>query len=270
MTRLDHAGATVDAVRLCLLSLLAALVLWLPGCKTLPPDPPATSVVADPQTGEVGEVRVVELPIGVGDRVDVTVFRHGELDFGQDVPPTGSLFVPLVGEYRVVGLTPSEARRGLAEELSRFVVEPQVRLTVSNRASQRVVVLGEVRQPGVYTLSDDGLRVFEALGLAGGYSPDADVTQIALLRQQGGVLRRYVLDMELAAEGELAHNALLERGDVLVVPPTGLASAERFFDKVATVMRPFLLAEQAVLIGYEIDERANDRGRNSDIVVPVP
>ena len=245
-----------------------AFMLLLPGCASLPPNPPTDAAVESIEQGDgVATVRVQELPFGVGDRFDVTVFRHDELDFGQDVPPTGDVFVPLVGEYRVVGLTPTEARRQLTGELSRFVVAPQVRVTVSNRASQRVVVLGEVRTPGVYTLSDDGLRVFEALGLAGGYSPDADVTQIALLRQDGAALRRYVLDMDLAAEGALAHNAQRQRGDVLVVPPTGLASAERFFEKVATIMRPFLLAEQAVLIGYEIDDRINDGDSDSTTVV---
>lgn len=249
-----------------------AAALWITtGCNTLPPDPPnEPALPAAPEgTGEA-TVSVQELPIGVGDRIDVTVFRHQDLDFGQDVPPTGSVFVPLVGDFRVAGLTPTEVRGELANELSRFVVSPQVRVTVSNRASQRVVVLGEVRQPGVYTLSDDGLRVFEALGLAGGYTPDANTGQIALLREETGALRRYVLDMDLAAEGDLAHNARLQRGDVLVVPPTGLASAERFFDKVATIMRPFLLAEQAVLIGYEIDERANGENNDTDIVVPAP
>jgi polysaccharide export outer membrane protein len=65
------------------------------------------------------------------------------------VSPSGTLFVPYVGEVKVQGLEPEQAEQAISEALQakQIVKSPQVSLTITNARNLSVMVLGAVSLP---------------------------------------------------------------------------------------------------------------------------
>jgi polysaccharide export outer membrane protein len=80
------------------------------------------------------------------------------------VDHAGFIQMPLVGDVRVGGLTPAQSRDTITLKLSKFLVNPTVKLNIRNF---KVTVLGEVARPGVYPVQNEKLTITEALAMAG-------------------------------------------------------------------------------------------------------
>jgi len=126
----------------------------------------------------------------------------------------GTIYLPYAGRIKVAGLTVEEIQRLLMDKLSGTVRQPKIEVQVTQFNSQRIVVSGEVRQPGPQALRTEGLDLLAALGTSGP-TPDADLQEVALLREG----KRYLVnvDAELALGRDLAR-VRLQAGDVLYVP----------------------------------------------------
>jgi len=133
------------------------------------------------------------------------------------VDADGTIYFPYIGSVKVAGLTRGEVRTLLRERLSRFLVEPQVDVTVLAYRAQRVYVTGEVRQPTTLPLTNVPLTVLDAINQCGGVAADADWKNVVLTRK--GHEYHYSL-RDLFKHGDTRQNALLEPGDVLFVPAT--------------------------------------------------
>jgi polysaccharide export outer membrane protein len=96
------------------------------------------------------------------------------------------------------------------------VVSPKVRVVFAQRGAPSVVVLGEVRVPGVFEFAPDA-GLLQALGRAGGLTEFADHDGIYLLRRGNPpVLVRF--DYDIVVAGDTRSNAIVLRdGDVIVV-----------------------------------------------------
>jgi len=81
---------------------------------------------------------------------------------------------PLLGRIRAGGLTLREVESQLQAKLvaGGFFKEPQIMVSIEQYKSQKVFIVGEVRNPGAYALSGD-MRLIEALALAGSTLPTA-------------------------------------------------------------------------------------------------
>jgi polysaccharide export outer membrane protein len=81
---------------------------------------------------------------------------------------------PLLGRVRAGGLTLREVESQLQAKLVEggFFKQPQIMVSVEQYKSQKVFIVGEVRNPGAYALSGD-MRLVEALALAGSTLPTA-------------------------------------------------------------------------------------------------
>ena len=97
----------------------------------------------------------------------------------KEIPPDpvtvdeeGMLHLPLLGKVRAGGLTVDELERDLAERLKEFVLEPSVAVTITLRRNLPVSVIGAVKTPGVYQVTEKK-RLVEVLSLAGGLREDA-------------------------------------------------------------------------------------------------
>ena len=75
-----------------------------------------------------------------------------------------------------------------------------------------------VSQPGTFPVTDVPVRIVEALGLAGGLLPEADLFDVSLSRDEKHSISRY----KILYEGNLTGNALLRSGDVLHIAPNEL------------------------------------------------
>lgn len=164
-------------------ALLAGLACL--GCNSAPEIvqreglPPARAVALD----------TWEYRIGPGDVLRVNVFGRPELSsaplhdeiVGSPVEGDGTLMLPLVGSLAVSGLTTREVARSVEQALARYLKEPHVDVAVVRHGSQRYLVLGEVKLPGVYSLSRPTTPL-EALAEAGGLASSANREQVAWVR----------------------------------------------------------------------------------------
>jgi polysaccharide biosynthesis/export protein len=168
-----------------------------------------TSMGPTPQRlGQTGVDRVFRL--GSGDRLKVTVFGEEELSADVDVDAAGNVTLPLVGVVAAKGQTLEQFTASLGTRLADgFLKNPKIGVQVINY--RPIYVQGEVRQGGEFAYKL-GLKVADAVALAGGYSYRADQTYVQLRR-----------------EGDTQQRAVLLEGDVVVLPGDNLLIPERFF-----------------------------------------
>ncbi|KWD80658.1 polysaccharide biosynthesis/export family protein [Burkholderia ubonensis] len=170
--------------------------------------------------------------IGPGDVLQITVWDHPELAAAQGAAPQtapraadpaagfvvdqqGGVSFPFAGTVPVAGLTADAAQARIAAALSHVYRAPQVTLRVASFRSKQVYIDGEVRTPGGQPVNDVPMTLYEALGRAGGMSPAADQSRIALVR--GGLT--YPLDLtRMLRHGQNPADIVLAAGDLLHVP----------------------------------------------------
>ena len=118
--------------------------------------------------------------IGSGDVLDIEVFDVKELSREVRVSQTGSIGIPLVPvRLHVAGLTEIQAEQKISEvlESNGLVSHAEVSVTVKERKSKPITVVGAVSHPMVYQ-ADRPVSILEVLAEAGGVANDAGDTVI--------------------------------------------------------------------------------------------
>ncbi len=164
--------------------------------------------------------------VGPRDILNITVWGHPELTIpagqfrsaetaGNVVGEDGTFFYPFAGVVQAAGRTVEDIREELTKKLSKYIVKVQLDVRVAAYRSQRVYVVGEVLDPGVYLVKDIPLTVLEAINRAGGATSESDLRNITLTRKD----KSYSINLlNLYEGGILSQNVLLQHGDVLNVP----------------------------------------------------
>lgn len=140
-----------------------------------------------------------------GDVIRVAIWREEDLSGDFQVDQDGSVILPLLGRRQVVGISPDRLREQLTEEYGQYLVNTAVNVTLL----RRVVVLGEVRVPGQYTV-DATQSIADLIARAQGLTPDGNADDIRLLRQ-GESFRTNLSGTQSIAE------AGIRSGDQIVV-----------------------------------------------------
>ena len=131
------------------------------------------------------------------------------------VNSAGELNFPVLGTVQVVGLTTKELTDKLVELLSEFIINPVVNIRLTNF---KVTVLGEVKNPGTFTVSNERISIVEALGLAGDLTIQGKRDNLLLVREIEG--KRVVIPIDLSKIQVLnSPYYYLAQNDVLYVEP---------------------------------------------------
>lgn len=170
--------------------------------------------------------------IGPGDVLNIVVWNHPELAVpaagglatdagsfaavgnGLSVSQQGFVQFPYMDNANLTGLTEYQARDLFTQNLSKFIKDPQVTIRVQSYRSGRVYLDGEFRQPGLQSLNDIPMTLPEAIGRAGGFTPLADRSSVAITRNGKTVV---VNLPQLTALGVNPSNILLSNGDLVNV-----------------------------------------------------
>jgi polysaccharide export outer membrane protein len=118
--------------------------------------------------------------IGSGDVLSIQVFEIPELSRDVRVGQTGTIGIPLVPvRLRMSGLTEAQAEQKIAEvlEADGLVTHPQVSVSVKERKSKPITIVGAVSHPLVYQ-AERPITLVQALAEAGGIAYDAGDTVI--------------------------------------------------------------------------------------------
>jgi len=153
------------------------------------------------------------------------------------IAPDGAITYPLVGRIEVAGMTYPELVTRIETELQTYYTDPSVAVNIVEVSNQKVFVLGEVNNPSVLQIENE-LSVLEALTRTGGISNDANTENVLLIR--GGLEEPtlYTVDVQGILAGDMSQNAMLQRGDILMVPTSTIVEVERFFRRVSGILSP--------------------------------
>ena len=151
-----------NEIKPLLVKLLLAMTFVLPQAALAQEGLPTQPQTAD-QAGRL------PLLVGVGDLLDVAVFDTPELSFKGRVDDHGQITLPVGGKVTVAGLNTVQAGQLIQDQLRTAEIMPASSVTVldTEYATQGITVMGEVRQPGTYTLLGPH-TLYDALSSAGG------------------------------------------------------------------------------------------------------
>jgi protein involved in polysaccharide export with SLBB domain len=132
------------------------------------------------------------------------------------IDPMGNINLPLAGEIHVAELSLNEIELSIKRKLDVYLQNPQPVVKLSAYASYSISILGEVYKPGLYEIKKP-ITVSEAVALGGGVTKDGTLSRIYLGRRGQKSLRMNVT--EIWANGSIDDEIVLERDDVIFVPP---------------------------------------------------
>lgn len=134
------------------------------------------------------------------------------------VRPDGKISFPLLGELQAEGKTLDELGGELRLRVAKIVNNPEVFLQVNEFGGNKVVILGEVTDPGVYRTSGT-ITLLEALSLAGGYTKDAILRNVFVLRGNLNNPQVVKVNLSKAVTGrDFSQNIAVEPRDIVYVP----------------------------------------------------
>ncbi|WP_394186265.1 polysaccharide export protein [Pseudoalteromonas tetraodonis] len=166
-----------------------------------------------------------EYKLGVGDVITIGVWDHPELTIpagtqrtaefdGFRVQENGKITFAYAPNVQAAGKTIPQVRKELVTRLSRVIEDPQVDVKIVAFKSQKAYVTGEVKQPGVYPITETPLTLIDALNQAGGLSSAADWRTVTFTRGD----KTEVIKLEdFYANGDISQNRLLQHGDIVHV-----------------------------------------------------
>jgi polysaccharide export outer membrane protein len=168
--------------------------------------------------------------IGPQDVLSITVWDQSDLSGKFVVEADGTFTFPLIGRIRAGGLTLREVEATVKHRLADgFFRNPQISAAVEHYRSRRIFVVGEVRQPGTYSLTGN-MTLIEALARAGSTMPTAGHEAIIVRQPAGATADKPLLpnqargsevervDIKDLQTGTGDINVALRDGDTIFVP----------------------------------------------------
>ena len=197
--------------------------------------PPAPPAVQQPAPDAIADYQLAE-----GDVLKISVWQWPDLkDDSVIVRPDGKMSFPLIGEVQVMGLTLEQLNQLLTVQLGRYIKNPQVSVAIRETAGRKIIILGEVKTPGVYRMGEahggGGSRptrratLLEAIALAGGFDDHAQPKHVVVLRGDEHHPHTLVLNLQPALKGKTTFfhdNIIIESEDIIVVPPSFVSKAK--------------------------------------------
>jgi protein involved in polysaccharide export with SLBB domain len=154
--------------------------------------------------------------IGIDDTFDVRVYGEAELSGTFRVATDGSVDYPLAGRIAVAGLRTGDVQQLLVQRLKdRYLKDPQVVVTIKDRNSQKISVLGQVSKPGQVAYYPN-MTIVDAIANAGGFTGIAAKNSVNLRREVAGKIQNTIFPVADISEGR-SPNVMVLPGDVLVV-----------------------------------------------------
>jgi len=151
-----------------------------------------------------------------GDTIRISFPAAPELNQSQKIGSDGTLSLPLIGEVSAAGKTVGQLQEELARLYKPQLQDNEVVVTLDTRAVP-VVVSGAVQRPGKIVFERPA-TVLEAIMEAGGFTPEADLKKVSLIRIVKGEHETQIFDMRDLMKGKPSPAIYCSGGDVIYVP----------------------------------------------------
>lgn len=157
--------------------------------------------------------------LGPDDQVIINVYGNSVVNWKLEVTPEGNINIPGVGLLNVSGKTIEQATKDIRAKLAtnNYAIGrgTNVKVTLGDIRSIKVILVGEVAKPGTYTLPSL-VTVFNALGAAGGPNDNGSFRQIEIIRNNKVIRHLDVYDF--LTKGDQKDNISLQDQDIIRVP----------------------------------------------------
>lgn len=165
--------------------------------------------------------------IMAGDRLRITVVEDEQLSKTYPVAGDGTIDFGFLGRISVEGLTPEVAAEKLKSNLeTTYYKHATVSVDVEQFVEGSVLIIGAVARPGILDYQGDQIMtLMEAIGLAGGLLPNADASNVRILRWRPGAgLERQILTVDVKSMFDtldFRNDQFLRPRDMVVIPTLG-------------------------------------------------
>jgi polysaccharide export outer membrane protein len=199
--------------RITLLAIM--LISVLSGCSSqqLPSATARASLTTD--------VNNYQYLIGPGDNLTIFVWRNPEISGNFIVRPDGKVTTSLVEDIEVTGRTPTMLARQLEEQLSTYINNPRVTVSVTNFSgpfSEQVRVIGEATNPSAINYTQH-MTLLDLMIAVGGLTEFANGNGAKLVRIQGDIQQTFDINIDdLIRHGDISQNIDMLPGDVVIIP----------------------------------------------------
>jgi polysaccharide export outer membrane protein len=160
--------------------------------------------------------------VATHDVLNVTVFGESDLSGSFTVEQDGTFTFPLIGRIQASDKTLRDLEHELKTKLADgYLKDPQVTVSVGTYASQRILILGEVRSPGEYQLTGD-MTLLAALARAGSITSQAShqaiIVRTPRKASSSDAPQIITVDLNKLQAGDLSLNIPLQDHDTISVP----------------------------------------------------
>lgn len=140
--------------------------------------------------------------IGVAQKQIYLVDANGEIEF------------PVLGKIKIGGLTREGGISMLKNKLSpAYIKNPHVNIRIANF---KISVLGDVQQPGNYTIPNERITILDAIGLAGDLNISGNRENVLVIREEKGRKVKYTINL-LSNTTFTSPVYYLQQNDVVIV-----------------------------------------------------
>lgn len=159
--------------------------------------------------------------LGPDDEINISIYGYQEAKYNLTVSPEGDINIPYVGVVYVAGLTIEQASAKIRSKLASAGYSnirtglTKVNVVVGRIRSIKVIVLGEARVPGTFTLPSLA-TAFNALYLCGGPSDIGSMRKIEIIR--GGKVISHLDVYDFLVKGDRTGDVNLRDQDVIRIP----------------------------------------------------
>jgi len=176
--------------------------------RILPHDRIQVSFYANP------EVAYTAMTSGTGGTLSTQTQANGLI-----VNNEGYIFLPLINQVKVAGLTQGEAAAKITEMYKEYLKLPLVYVEVLNK---RVYVIGEVNKPGPVEVDKEKMTLLEAVAYAGDLKDNAIRDNIIIISHDNLNNKMTMRSVDLTKFDSLSiANMMLKPNDIIYVQPDG-------------------------------------------------
>jgi protein involved in polysaccharide export with SLBB domain len=156
--------------------------------------------------------------IGAGDELQIKIWGQVQASLRVVVDRSGQIYIPQVGEISVAGVHYGDLEQHLKAEISKIFKNFNITASIGRLRSIQVVVVGNARYPGTYTISSLSTLV-NAIFASGGPAPQGSLRHIQV-RRDGATITDFDF-YDLLIKGDKSKDVRLQPGDVLYIPHVG-------------------------------------------------
>jgi protein involved in polysaccharide export with SLBB domain len=156
--------------------------------------------------------------IGPGDELQIRIWGQVGADLRVIVDRSGQIYVPQVGQISVAGVHYGDLEEHLKQNISKVFRNFNLTAGLGRLRSIQILVVGNARYPGTYTISALSTLV-NAIFASGGPAPQGSLRHIQV-RRDGVTITDFDF-YDLLIKGDKSKDVHLQPGDVLYIPHVG-------------------------------------------------